>query len=287
MPASRPRVHVAPTVARAPHPVGPHCMIRQFRYTDFAEDMSPLVLADHFLMTGPTFEPHPHAGMSAVTVLFEETRGAMRSLDSVHNHHLIAPGDLHWTQAGRGIVHTQRPEGADARLDGLQLFVNLPAKLKRIAPETLLLRARDVPVIEAAGARLRVLAGELAGRRSPLTPPQDILIVDGRLMPGAHASLPLPAGWNLWLYARRGRLDMRVGDAAEPATLATGEATALSADDSAAVALHAPDGEVAFVAIAGPAIHEPIVQGGPFVMNTPSEIEQAFADYRAGKFGSV
>src|SRR5882757_8765008 len=164
-------LHFSRPVAREPHPVGDQCDIRQFRHTDFAGAMSPLVLVDHFVMTGPTFEVHPHAGMSAVTVLFEDTRGWMSSHDSIHNDHHIAPGDLHWTLAGKGIVHTQQPEGDDPRLDGLQLFVNLPRRLKRIEPATMLLSAGDVPVIEKPGMRLRVLAGELDGKTSPLETP--------------------------------------------------------------------------------------------------------------------
>ena len=158
-------------VLREPQAVGAHCDIRQFRHTDFGSAMSPLVLVDHFAMTGPTFELHPHAGMSAVTVLFEETQGWMSSHDSVHNDHHIKPGDLHWTLAGNGIVHTQKPEGDHARLDGLQLFVNLPRRLKRVEPATMLLRAREVPVIEGPGIRLRVLAGALEGKTSPCAPP--------------------------------------------------------------------------------------------------------------------
>jgi len=173
-------------VTRAPHAVGGHCDIRQFRHTDFGSAMSPLVLVDHYVMTGPTFELHPHAGMSAVTLLFEDTQGWMSSHDSVHNHHRIEPGDLHWTLAGKGILHTQQPEGDHARLDGLQLFVTLPRRLKRIEPATMLLRARDVPVIESPGIRLRVLAGALEGKTSPLrTPKTD---PDRRRLPGRRHS---------------------------------------------------------------------------------------------------
>ena len=264
-------------------------MIRQFHHTDFAGAMSPLVLADHFVMTGPTFELHPHAGMSAVTLLFENTQGWMSSHDSVHNDHRIEPGDLHWTLAGRGIVHTQQPEGEGARLDGLQLFVNLPASLKRIAPATMLLRAADVPVIAADGVRLRLLAGSLAGRHSPLAPPQPILIVDGRLEAGAQATLPVPADWNLWVYVRQGALDLQAeASAASPIALSAGTASALAATHASAATLrNTGTAPAAFVAIGGPAIHEPVVQGGPFVMNSPEEIAQAFADYQSGKFGTV
>ena len=250
--------------------------------------MSPLVLVDHYVMTGPTFELHPHAGMSAVTVLFEETQGWMSSHDSVHNDHRIDPGDLHWTLAGKGIVHTQQPEGDGARLDGLQLFVNLPRRLKRIEPATMLLHARDVPLIEGAGRRLRLLAGGLDGKTSPLGTPEAILIVDGWMDAGARTALPLPCGWNLWLYARIGNLTVNDPDApGSGATLASGEAVAVSADRNGTVELRPSSGAVKFVAIAGAAIDEPIVQMGPFVMNSHEEAEQAMADFQAGKFGTV
>ena len=277
-------------VTRAPHAIGEHCDIRQFRHTDFGSAMSPLVLVDHYVMTGPTFELHPHAGMSAVTVLFEDTQGWMSSHDSVHNDHRIEPGDLHWTLAGKGIVHTQQPEGDHARLDGLQLFVNLPRRLKRIEPATMLVRARDVPVIEGPGLRLRVLAGGLDGKTSPLLTPEPILIVDGWLDAGARTVLPLPSGWNLWLYARFGNLtahDLDAPESGSGATLSSGEAVAVSADEAGTVELRPLAGAVKFVAIAGPAINEPIVQMGPFVMNSREEAEQALADFRAGKFGAV
>ena len=277
-------------VTRAPHAVGAHCDIRQFRHTDFGSAMSPLVLVDHYVMTGPTFELHPHAGMSAVTVLFEDTQGWMSSHDSVHNDHRIDPGDLHWTLAGKGIVHTQQPEGDHPRLHGLQLFVNLPRHLKRIEPATMLVRARDVPVIESPGLRLRVLAGTLDGKTSPLNPPEPILIVDGWLDAGARTVLPIPSGWNLWLYASSGNLTARDFDAPESsigAKLSSSEAVAISADEAGTVELRAVAGAVKFVAIAGVAINEPIVQMGPFVMNSSEEAEQAIADFKAGKFGAV
>ena len=277
-------------VTREPHTVGAHCNIRQFRHTDFGGAMSPLVLVDHYLMTGPTFELHPHAGMSAVTVLFEDTQGWMSSHDSVHTDHRIEPGDLHWTLAGKGIVHTQQPEGDDARLDGLQLFVNLPRRLKRIEPATMLLRAREVPLVEEPDMRLRVLAGGLDGKSSPLLTPEPILIVDGWLDTGARTTLPLPSGWNLWLYARSGKLiahDLDASKNGSGVTLASGEAVAISAIEGGTVELRPSDGAVKFVAIAGAAINEPLVQMGPFVMNSQEEAEQAMADFQAGKFGTV
>lgn len=277
-------------VARTPHAVGQHCHIRQFSHGDFAGAMSPLVLVDHFVMTGPTFEVHPHAGMSAVTVLFEDSQGWMSSHDSVHNNHHIEPGALHWTLAGKGIVHTQQPEGDRARLNGLQLFVNLPRRLKRIEPATMLVHAADVPVIESEHHRLRLLAGTLQGKTSPLQPPEPIFIVDGWLDAGARTLLPLPAGWNLWLYARTGSVTASDGNRiahGTGVTLSPNESVVVSADQTGQVELHAHISDMAFVAIAGAAIHEPIVQVGPFVMNSADEAKQAIADFQAGKFGTV
>ena len=214
----------------------------------------------------------------------------MSSHDSVHNDHRIEPGDLHWTLAGNGIVHTQKPEGDHARLDGLQLFVNLPRRLKRVEPATMLLRAGEVPVIEGPGIRLRVLAGALEGKTSPLRTPEPILIVDGWLDADARTVVPLPTGWNLWLYARLGNLTVRNLAAPErgsDTTLSSGEAAAVSADQAGAVELRPATGAVKFGAIGGPAINEPIVQFGPFVMNSREEAEQAMADFKAGKFGTV
>lgn len=276
-------------VTREPHPVGARCMIRQFRHTDFGGAMSPLVLVDHFVMTGPTFELHPHAGMSAVTILFEDTKGWMSSHDSIQNDHLIEPGDLHWTLAGKGIVHTQQPEGEQPRLDGLQLFVNLPRRLKRLEPATLLLSAGDAPVIDGPGIRLRILAGEFGGQSSPLETPEPILIVDGSVDGDARTDLPLPPGWNLWLYVREGGLSASDPETlgSDGVTLSANEAVAVSTAEGGTVALRPSAAGARFVAIAGPAIDEPVVQAGPFVMSSQDEVRQAVTDFQAGRFGTV
>jgi redox-sensitive bicupin YhaK (pirin superfamily) len=175
-------------------------------------------------------------------------------------------------------------------LHGLQLFVNLSRRLKRIEPATMLVHARDVPVIEGPGLRLRVLVGTLDGKTSPLLPPEPILIVDGWLDADARVTLPIPSGWNLWLYARFGNLtarDLGVPESSTGVTLSSGEAVAISANETGTVELRSVAGAVKFVAIAGPAINEPIVQMGPFVMNSREEATQAMADFRAGKFGVV
>lgn len=327
-------IHLSPPVAKPFEPAGDACSIRQFRYTDFPQGMSPLVLVDHFVMTGPTFAPHPHAGMSAVTLLLEDTRGAMRSRDSVRNDHEIRAGDLHWTLAGRGIVHTQQPVG-EARLNGLQMFVNLPERLKSLAPATSLLRAWEMPVIQNDAGRVRVASGSYGGWDAPLETPEPLMVLDGWLRPGASRLVPLPAGWNAWLYAVQGELGVRArhqvvqsapvtaeaGQNAQDtqpaaavacapavtsraagkraavapksvvdpdfAILPAGAALAASADSEGLLVLIAGSAPAHFVLVAGPAINEPVIQRGPFVMSNSRALAQAMAAYEAGEFGQL
>ena len=326
-------IHLSPPVAKPFEPAGDACSIRQFRYTDFPRGMSPLVLVDHFVMTGPTFAPHPHAGMSAVTLLLEDSRGAMRSRDSVRNDHEIRAGDLHWTLAGRGIVHTQQPVG-EARLNGLQMFVNLPERLKSLAPATSLLRAWEMPVIQNDAGRVRVASGSYGGWDAPLETPEPLMVLDGWLRPGASRLVPLPAGWNAWLYAVQGELGVRArhqvlqpapvaGESdqdARPvavpsapaatsrlggtggkraavapknvvdpdfAILPVGAALAASADSEGLLLLIAGSAPAHFVLVAGPAIDEPVIQRGPFVMSNSRALAQALAAYEAGEFGQL
>ncbi|WP_370539670.1 pirin family protein [Achromobacter sp. UMC71] len=320
-------------MAKPFEPAGDACSIRQFRYTDFPQGMSPLVLVDHFVMTGPTFAPHPHAGMSAVTLLLEDTRGAMRSRDSVRNDHEIRAGDLHWTLAGRGVVHTQQPVG-QARLNGLQMFVNLPERLKSLPPATSLLRAWEMPVIQNDAGRVRVASGSYGGWDAPLETPEPLMVLDGWLRPGASRLVPLPAGWNAWLYAVQGELGVRAKHqvlrpaaaaaaseqnarsastaapapagasgpgaggkraAAAPkhvadpdfAILPAGASLAASADREGLLLLIAGSAPAHFVLVAGPAINEPVIQRGPFVMSNSRALAQAMAAYEAGEFGQL
>jgi redox-sensitive bicupin YhaK (pirin superfamily) len=117
---------------------------------------------------------------------------------------------------------------------------NLPRRLKRIEPATMLLRSRDVPVIEGPGIRFRVLAGALEGKTSPLHTPEPILIVDGWLDAGTRIVLPLQSGWNLWLYARLGNLiahNLAAPERASGAMLSSSEAVAVSADEAGVLEL--------------------------------------------------
>lgn len=281
--------------------------------------MSPLVMAEHFIMSGPAFAPHPHAGMSAVTLLLEDTRGVLRSRDTLRNDHELRAGDLLWTMAGRGIVHDQQPVG-QARLHGVRLYVNLPQRLKALTPTVALLRAWEMPLLQSDAGRVRVVSGRYDGWEAPLATPEPLLILDGWLRPGASRLVPLPGGWNAWLYAVQGEMGVRARHettlpprapaavspampvarfrpagrgaaagkrAADPdfAILPPGVALAASADREGVLQLLAAGAPVHFVLVAGPAIDEPVIQRGPFVMADSRALAQAVAAYDAGEFG--
>lgn len=201
-------LHLSAIVAGSSRYLGDGCTIRQFRPTDFSGCISPVVRVDHFVLTGPIFEPHARAGISAATLLLEDSTGHMQSLDGIDTGHDIRAGDLHWTQAGRGVVHAQRPAG-ETRLHGLQIFIDHPAHLKSLPPRTTLVRAAEMPLIQAPSGKVRVVAGRYGGLESPLCTPDPLLILDGWLRPGATTLVPLPPGWNACFYAVQGDLGVR------------------------------------------------------------------------------
>jgi redox-sensitive bicupin YhaK (pirin superfamily) len=146
--------------------------------------MDPLVMVDHYRMTESTFGAHPHAGLSAVSVLFEDSEGAFHNRDSLGNDFDMLPGDLYWLKAGSGAVHDESPR-TGASIHGLQVFVNLPARMKHDAPESRHVKAQDIPVLETDGYRVRVVLGNsngISGRGSPALP---MTILDGRIGPGS------------------------------------------------------------------------------------------------------
>jgi redox-sensitive bicupin YhaK (pirin superfamily) len=117
------------------------------------------MMFDHYRMSGPTFAPHPHAGLSAVTYVFEDSAGAIHNRDSLGHDLDVQPGEILWTQAGSGVVHDEYPAKHDASVHGLQLFVNLSRKNKFIAPQMLYGRSSAILVWkDAAGNRVRILS---------------------------------------------------------------------------------------------------------------------------------
>jgi hypothetical protein len=167
--------------------------------------LDPFIGIDHAWMSEPTFPPHPHAGFSAVTYLFLDSETGIQNRDSNGNRTLIEPGGLHWTAAGRGVVHEENPAVTGRAAHLLQIFVNLPQQVQNDAPFALTLLPADVPVVQYPGVKVRVPLGQFADVRSPLSPPTDVTLLDVFLEEGAELALPVPMGHQAFVVPVMGR----------------------------------------------------------------------------------
>lgn len=222
------------------------------------------------------FPSHPHRGFETVTVMLE---GRMRHQDSVGNVGLLEPGSVQWMTAGRGIIHSEMPEQEEGRMAGFQLWVNLAAKDKLTAPMYRDVPPKDVPAFTLPdGVSVRVIAGESHGVTGAVTrPTTEPLYLDVALPAGTTFAQTIPAGHNAFVYVYGGAVEVA-------GTRVDSERMAILANDASAdgVTVRALDGDAKLLVIAGQPLNEPIVQYGPFVMNTPAEIHQAMADFQRG-----
>ena len=244
-------------------------------------DLDPFLMLDEFGSDDPKayiagFPTHPHRGFETVTYMLA---GRMRHRDNAGNEGLLGPGSVQWMTAGRGILHSEMPEQAEGLMQGFQLWVNLSAKDKMTAPRYQDIAADRVPTAQLSdGASAKVLAGEIAGVRGPVDPGEtQPIFLDITLAAGASARVPLPEGHNAFVYVYEG--EAAVGEPGDPlprghiGVLSPGEDVRVSSQDGARLIL-----------VAGKPLREPVAKYGPFVMNTEAELQQAFADLRAGKF---
>ena len=240
----------------------------------------PWLMLDEFYSDDPQdylagFPDHPHRGFETITYMLD---GHMRHEDSSGNRGDLGPGDVQWMTAARGIIHSEMPQQSEGRMRGFQIWLNLPAKEKMKPAAYRDIKAQEIPFLPVGeGSGVRIIAGTLGGTTGPIrglsTEPQ---LFDVHLAPRAVFEAPVPAGHNAFLYAYEG--EARVG--AERSTLPQRAAGLLS--DGEGVRLEAGEQGARLLLIAGKPIGEPIVQYGPFVMNTRQEIEQAIADYQSG-----
>ena len=233
---------------------------------------------------------HPHRGFETVTYMID---GEFVHRDSTGGGGVIANGDTQWMTAGAGIVHSEMPPERLIRSGGLfhgvQLWVNLPAAQKWSPPRYQDIAAKSVALLRSAdgGALVRVIAGELAGVAGPGVTQTPITYLHATLLPGALLEMPWRPDFNALVYALGGFGS--VGAEATPlrsgqlAVLGPGEAMRI--EGSPRQDSRTPSFDV--LVLGGRPIGEPVVQYGPFVMNTREEILQAVADYQAGRMGSI
>lgn len=227
------------------------------------------------------FPDHPHRGFETVTYMIA---GRMRHRDSAGHEGLLENGGVQWMTAGRGLVHSELPEQEEGRMEGFQLWLNLPAKDKMVPAWYRDIPTQAIPEWRGEGVTARVIAGrthEVVGaiERAHTEP----LYLDLHLAPGASFSQPLDPLFNAFAFPYRGRVTL----GAEAREVVAGRMAILAnTPDSDGVTLTNPGPDEARVLlIAGRPLGEPIAQYGPFVMNTQEEIFQAVADFRAGRLG--
>jgi redox-sensitive bicupin YhaK (pirin superfamily) len=237
----------------------------------------PFLMLDEFFSDNPDdylagFPAHPHRGFETVTYMLD---GHMQHKDNHGNTGDLGPGDVQWMSAARGIIHSEMPQQSEGRMRGFQLWLNLPAKEKMKPAAYRDIPSKEIPVVD----NVTVIAGRFRGTTGPIHGGStDPYYFDVRLEPRALLQVPLPAGHNAFLYVYEG--EALVGVERKP--LAHRAAGLLS--DGEGVKLEAGEDGARVLVLAGRPLREPVVQYGPFVMNTREEIEQAIADYQSGEF---
>ncbi len=243
-------------------------------------NVDPFLLLDEFRSDVPDeylagFPPHPHRGFETVTYMLA---GAMKHKDSVGNTGHLGPGSVQWMTAGRGIVHEEMPEQEDGLLWGFQLWVNLPAAKKMTAPRYQDIPADQIPQVSVPDGTVRVVAGAFGETTGPVGG-VDVapLYLDVQLDPGGSLDVDVPDGHRGFVYVFEGSGQVAHQD------LGRGELGVLS--DQGTLQLAAGAEGLRILVVAGKPLNEPIVQYGPFVMNTQREIQEAIRDYQAGRLG--
>ncbi|HEY6527612.1 MAG TPA: pirin family protein [Cellvibrionaceae bacterium] len=223
------------------------------------------------------FPPHPHRGFETVTYMLQ---GKMEHQDHLGNQGLLSDGDVQWMTAAKGIVHSEMPKQTAGKMRGFQLWLNLPAKHKMDPPAWQDLPAAAVPVFNGVGYKITAIAGQLpiadqliqGAFERPDTQP---IYWDIELQPQTHLAIPLPSQFTGLIYVYEGVITIGSVNikARQLARL----------NDDGELLIHNNSGEnTRLLVLAGAKLKEPIVQYGPFVMNSSEEIDQALSDYRQG-----
>jgi len=262
--------------------------VRRAFPTGRLDEVDPFLLFDHMgpweIAPGDAkgFPDHPHRGFETVTYLLE---GQFEHRDSFGNQGKLEAGDVQWMTAGSGLVHSEMP-GVDlvrkgGRLQGFQIWVNLPKASKMEPPRYQELKAALVPKAESNGVTVRVVAGEALGLKGAVETHVPITYVHATLQPGASYSQPLPAEQNAVAYVISGEASFNGSKTGE------GKLAIFEHDGDEVTIANAGDKALDVLVLGGRPLNEPVARYGPFVMNTREEIYQAFEDFRTGKMGVI
>lgn len=236
--------------------------------------LDPFIMVDHFRMSEAVFAPHPHAGFSAVTYLFDDSATGLVSRDSLGGEHAIPPGGLHWTLAGRGVMHDEFPAESGREAHGLQIFVNLPADQKLRPPTVMRLAPEQMRHRAGPGWR----AVQVFGGTTALALPSPVALAIVDLDAGAEFEMQMAEGEQGFALVIRG--SGRAGEL----PLSTGRA--LSLDEDGRAVLHA-DEALRLACFSGRPLREPIVRHGPFAMSDEGQVVAALQRFQTGGMGRL
>lgn len=242
---------------------------------------SPVMVFDDFQVDGRPFGPHPHAGFSAVTYVLPSSPSRLRNRDSLGGHVVVRPGGITWLQAGSGVQHEEIPADEGKTLHGLQIFVNLSAKNKVVAPATFALQPDEIREwTSTSGERARVVVGSFGGVTSSLVPAEPFTLLDVALQ--RSFDFELDEGRNLVVYVRAGAVTVRADGREQP--VASRTALAISGTGRVRLSSQSP---AQVILMSGPDLRERVVAHGPFIMTDQTQIQAAIERYRKGQMGQL
>ncbi len=239
--------------------------------------LDPFLMLDHFSSDDPDsyiagFPDHPHRGFCTFTYMLD---GHMEHRDSMGNTGDLQAGGGQWMKAASGVIHSEMPKQTAGLMRGFQLWINLPAREKMSAPTYQEFQADRFPIVDKDGARIKVIIGSCNATAAPINDPDtQVQYLDVTLAAAGHFSHALPATLQGFIYVFEGQAAVDSHALPRHTFAVLGDGDQLRVDAG-------PQG-ARFILVAGKPLGEPIVQYGPFVMNTQEEIRQAFTDYHNG-----
>ena len=249
--------------------------------TPEADYIDPFLMLDEFGSENKDdyiagFPPHPHRGIETVTYMLN---GEFEHQDSTGAKGTMAPGDVQWMKTGRGIIHSEMPAMSEGKLLGFQLWINMPAKLKKNKPEYIYIKGKELGVHSDNEKTVKVIAGKYADVEGPeknhnVEPIYFHIILNE----GKKFNFEVPSGHNSFVYILKG--DLKVGENNHEKA---SDSNLILLERGSELKIYA-EKKTEFLFIAGKPIGEPIARGGPFVMNTKAEILEAIQDYNNGTF---
>ncbi len=250
------------------------------------KQVDPFIFIDHMVPAtvkpgaNIRIPPHPHAGFEVVTYILD---GEFFHRDSKGHDQVAKSGDINWMTSGAGIVHSEGPTAAflekGGNLELMQVWINLPASKKKVEPSFKNYPSASLPVVETETSRVKILIGEYAGKASPIQTHTPMFYYHISVKAGNSFTLPVQEGFTSGLYVMNGKVTI-LNEEAKAGNIIS------FADDGDQINFKAVD-NAELIVFGGSAIKEKVVSYGPFVMNSFQEIQEAIADYEAGKFGEL